>query len=276
MHKVADAEILALRRYLHQSVAKGACGCDRVLPREDVTVVMYFFWNADDADEKWPDFAGALLATWRSCGLLRTVIVSNMAHGCLKEFAGTFSNVEIQIEPSLKPGGINSMSIDCNSKLHARFETKYVMIVQDDGFPLREGLDEFVEMDYDFIGAPYCRPSFLPNLLTRVLRFCPSNGGFSLRSQSFCRLVAEYWGREYANRPFVVKEMSEDLFCTSTLPKRHLLFWMRRRQSPSGVSARFSQELFSMSHGDVMPFGFHTATAFAELHRRFGIMPVKN
>ena len=275
MHKADADDVAMLKAYVAESFSSGDAGIDRVRPRSDVTVVMYFFWNGDAAPGKWPDFEGALLATWRCCGCLPTVVVSNANHPCVVDFAARYSNVQVQIEDSLAPGDINAMSIDCNARLYARFSTKYVLIVQDDGFPIRPGLDEFVEMGYDFIGAPYCRPSFLPNLLTKVLRFCPSNGGFSLRSQRFCRLVAEYWGK-YANRPFVVKEMSEDLFCTSTLPKRHLLFWMRRRQSPSGVSARFSQELFSMSHGDVMPFGFHTATAFAELHRRFGIMPVKN
>lgn len=73
------------------------------------------------------------------------------------------------------------------------------------------------------------------------------------------------------NRPFIVNEMSEDLFCTMTLPRHHLLFWMRRRQSPSGVAARFSHELFSMRHSDAVPFGFHTATAFGELNRKFGL-----
>lgn len=271
MHKATIEEAAALKRYLHESVAKGACGCDRISPRADVTVVMYFFWNADDADEKWQDFAGALLATWRSCGLLHTVVVSNMAHGCLKEFAGTFPNVEIQIEPSLKPGDINSMSIDCNSKLHARFETKYVMIVQDDGFPLREGLDEFVEMGYDFIGSPYCRALALPNLLTMLLNYCPSNGGFSLRTKKMCRLVADYWVKEYSGREFIVNEMSEDLFYTKTLPIRSPLFWLRRKQAPSKIAERFSYEGCFPLYSETMPFGFHTATGFFRIENLYAL-----
>ena len=271
MHTALEKDIMQLRSYLAQSVAKGESGIDNVRPRPDVTALMYFFWDKGKAYDRWPEFKGALLETWRHCGMLKTVIVSNVFHHCLELTTRQFPNVEIQVEPRLVPGDINTMSIDCNSELCSRFNTNYVLTIQDDGFPLRPGLDEFVEMDYDFIGAPYCRPSFLPNLLTRAFRYCPSNGGFSLRSRRFCSLVAEYWRREYVNRPFIVNEMSEDLFCTMTLPRHHLLFWMRRRQSPSGVAARFSHELFSMRHSDAVPFGFHTATAFGELNRKFGL-----
>ena len=272
MHKATDEEMFALRRYLHQSVAKGECGCDRISPRADVTVVMYFFWSVDDAAVKWQDFAGALLSTWRNCGLLHTVIVSNMAHDCLMKFANTFSNVEIQVESSLKPGDINSMSVDCNSKLHTRFDTKYVMIVQDDGFPLRYGLDEFVEKGYDFIGSPYCRACAFPNLLTKLLNYCPSNGGFSLRTKKMCSLVAEYWAREYSEREFVVNEMSEDLFYTKTLPVRSPLFWLRRRQAPSKIAEKFSYEGCFPLYSTTMPFGFHTARGFLGINRHFEML----
>ena len=164
MHKADADDVAMLKAYVAESFSSGDAGIDRVRPRSDVTVVMYFFWNGDAAPGKWPDFEGALLATWRCCGCLPTVVVSNANHPCVVDFAARYSNVQVQIEDSLAPGDINAMSIDCNARLYARFSTKYVLIVQDDGFPIRPGLDEFVEMGYDFIGAPYCRPSFLPNL----------------------------------------------------------------------------------------------------------------
>lgn len=270
MHKVTSEDMDLLEKFLASSYSKGDAGVYAVCPRKDVTIVMYFFWSDDVASHKWPNFAGALLETWRNCGLLPTVIVTNMLHQCVQDFAAIYSNVDVQVEEELRPGNINSMSIDCNSKLHKRFSTKYVLIVQDDGFPLRRGLDEFVEKNYDFIGSPYCRAKKIPDLLTRILNFCPSNGGFSLRSKGICERAAFYWEKEYSCRDFVVNEMSEDLFYTKTLPTRSLSFWFYRRQAPSIIAERFSYEGVFPLYSKAMPFGFHTATGFAVLVRRFG------
>lgn len=270
MHQATKDEIGLLSEFLFRSNSAhndfSSQGVD------SVTVLMYFFWPESLANEKWPFFAGALKETWRNCGLLKTVVVANVRHACLEAFARYYPNVEIQVEPSLVPGDINSMSIDCNSKLHTRFSTRFVLIVQDDGFPVRPGLDEFVTKGYDFIGSPYCRPKLIPDLLTRLLNYCPSNGGFSLRTRHMCQLAAELWNREYAGREFVVMEMSEDLFYTQTLPKRSLLYRLRRRQAPSIISERFSYEGAFPLEAKSLPFGFHTATGFATLARRFGLM----
>lgn len=270
MHKAASEDLGLLEKFLASSCFKGDRGIYSVCPRKDVTIVMYFFWRDDIASSKWPNFVGALLETWRNCGLLPTVIVTNMLHQCVQDFAAIYSNVDVQVEEELRPGDINSMSIDCNSKLHKRFSTKYVLIVQDDGFPLRRGLDEFVEMNYDFVGSPYCRAKKIPDLLTRILNFCPSNGGFSLRSKEICERAAYYWEKEYSFRDFVVNEMSEDLFYTKTLPARSLSFWFNRRQASSIIAERFSYEGVFQLYSKTMPFGFHTATGFAALVRRFG------
>lgn len=271
MHKASQKESEALRAYLSESVSRGDDGLDTVSPRDDVTIVMYFFWSPELAAEKWPYFEGALRATWRTCGKLKTVLVSNAAHPCSLAFAEKFSHVEVQVEPSLIPGDINTMSVDCNVRLYSRFSTKYVLIVQDDGFPLRPGLDEFVNLDYDFIGSPYCRPRSIPNALTWLLNYCPSNGGFSLRSRRICELASQLWKREFASRKFVVEEMSEDLFYTRTLPKSGLSWWLRRRQAPSIVAERFSYEGVFDLYSKKLPFGFHTATGFAYLARRFNL-----
>lgn len=84
---------------------------------------------------------------------MKTVIVTNDSHRCVTDFAGRFDNVEVQVESGLIPGKLESMSIDCLGRLHTRFATPYVLTVQDDGFPLWRGLDEFVGK-YDYVGAP--------------------------------------------------------------------------------------------------------------------------
>lgn len=271
MHPAEENDRRLLAEYVEGVVREGGGGLDAVRPRDDVTALMYFFWSEENAGSAWPGFEGALLATWKFCGRLKTVVVANRRHECLSDFAGRFPNVEIQTETALVPGDIDSMSVDCNSRLYRRFATDYVLIVQDDGFPLRRGLDEFAGRGYDFIGAPYCRTGFMPDLLTRLLNFCPSNGGFSLRSRKLCRLTAEYWEKLCAGGKFKSPEMSEDVFCTSTLPRRSIRFWLSRRQAPSGVSGRFSYEGTFGATPPELPFGFHTATAFAGLKRKFAL-----
>ena len=269
MHKATPKETACLREFLLRSVARGVDGIDDVVPRNDVTAMMYFFWNVEDAAERWGQFEGALLETWRNCGRLKTVVVTDCKHQCVLGFAKRFANVEVQVEDRLVPGDINSMSIDCNARLATRFSTRFVLIVQDDGFPLRPGLDFFVQKGYDFIGSPYCRAKWLPNLLTAVLNYCPSNGGFSLRSHMLCELAATYWTRHYEGREFVSEEMSEDLFYTKTLPRRFPSFWLRRRQAPSVISELFSYEGVFPLYSREKPFGFHTATGFSRLQERF-------
>lgn len=265
-----DLKLLSL--YLEKSNALGITGLKDVTPRKDVTALMYFFWSEDKAAEKWPEFKGAILETWRKCGLLKTVIVTNALCQCLSDFAGFFDNVEIQVEKRLVPGDIVSMSYDCNSHLHERFSTDYVLIIQNDGFPLRTGLDEFVEAGYDFIGAPHCRPSFVPSLLTRLLRYCPSNGGFSLRSRRLCRLASKLWEfGHFASRPYVEDVIAEDYFYTKTLPLSGLRNWLSRSQASSALSDRFSYGATFPLTAKSLPFGFHTATAFSAIQCRFGL-----
>ena len=236
-----------------------------------VTALAYFFRDAASYDAKFLHLQGALLETWRHCGKLKTVVVTNQIGAALAKFAARYPWVEVQVEPSLVPGDINTMSIDCNSKLGDRFSTPYVLTVQDDGFPLRDGLEEFVDLGYDFIGAPFCRDLPLPRLLTRILRFAPMNGGFSLRSQKACRIAAEYWRRFYASDAFR-DDFIEDNFYTSYLPRRHIGFWARIRPCPCDIAARFSTDAsVPLNLRTGLPFGFHGTVAFKILQERFPV-----
>ena len=233
-----------------------------------VTALAYFFRDAANYDAKFTHLQGALLETWRHCGKLNTVVVTNQVGTALAKFVARYPWVEVQVEPSLVPGDINTMSIDCNSKLGERFSTPYVLTIQDDGFPLRDGLEEFVDLGCDFLGAPFCRDLFLPRLLTRILRYAPMNGGFSLRSRKVCRMAAEYWRRFYAGEAFRT-DFVEDLFYTIYLPRRHIGFWARIKPGPSDVATRFSHDAVPLRPCAGLPFGFHGAKAFEFLQERF-------
>ena len=193
---------------------------------DDVTILTYFFRPEETAASFFPYTKCALYETWRHCGAMKTVIVSHAVTPPVAEFADRFPGlVEIQVEPTLRsrpPGDIDSMSMDCNARLHTRFSTKEVLIVQDDGFPVRPSLDRFTGR-FDFIGAPMRRPYWFVQVLGRILRDWPCNGGFSLRSHKMCRLVSNLWAKKYSGTAFSA-DQTEDIFYTQTLPRSSFHF----------------------------------------------------
>lgn len=235
----------------------------------DVTVLNYFFRPEEVAAEYFPYTKCALFETWRHCGAIKTVIVSHAPTKPVVEFANRFPNlVEVQIEPSLllpnrRP--IDAMSVDCNSRLHERFSTSEVLIVQDDGFPVRPLLNRFLGR-FDFIGAPFRRDCWYVQVLGRILRDWPSNGGFSLRSKRMCRLVSEFWHREYANKPFGPEQI-EDMFYTKTFP--HSSFFSRWRVHIAESRPAFEFCFYGGVQKEPLPdvFGFHSAGGFAAVAR---------
>ena len=114
-------DVALLRAFLEESCRRGLPQDLPVTPCLDVTVLMYFFWRPEVADEKWPEFEGALLETWRNCGLLKTVLVVDSPHRCVMNFSERYKNVSVQVENRLVPGDINTMSFDCNARLYSRF-----------------------------------------------------------------------------------------------------------------------------------------------------------
>lgn len=247
--------------------------CQEPLPRPgpaDVTVLAYFFRPPETAKVHFPGIECAIRETWRHCGILKTILVTHVITPPLATFANKFPNlVKIQIEPSLKPlppGDIASMSVDCNARLHSRFSTPSVLIVQDDGFPLRPGLNEFLGR-WDYIGAPFLRC----NRMTRLTGFWPhravGNGGFCLRSRRICEEANARWSR-FSGWRHDNRLLAEDVFYCITLP----LFSASYRKSvsfaPLDEALLFSWDALYGNPPDNRPFGFHGAEAFAMLQSR--------
>lgn len=235
---------------------------------KDVTVVAYAFPKEAES-EAFDYLECAILQTWAVIGLLKTVVVAHRHFAKLDVFAAKYSHVDVQIEPTLEPGKIESMSADCCSRLHARFETPYCLVIQDDGFPLRDRLDDFLNK-YDYVGAPYVRIAWWRNVICRVLGCWVSNGGFSLRSRAICQAAAEHWSRKYGTR-HPSRQTVDDLFYTQTLPLHHLAYRLKYKIAPNTVAIRFSYDAIVKQPVKTCPMGFHRTATFEELSEAYSI-----
>ena len=105
-----------------------------------VTALIYCFPREG---QSFDPFEFALRQTWEVLGALPTVVVASRAGVVPEAFARAFG-MEVQIEPSLTPGDVATMSRDCLTRLWRRFRTPRVLIVQEDGWPVRDELDAFL------------------------------------------------------------------------------------------------------------------------------------
>ena len=237
----------------------------------NVTVLAYFFRPVETAETHFPYTKCAIFETWRHCGAMKTVIVSHAVTPPVADFANRYPDlVEIQVEPSLRPlppGDIASMSADCNARLHTRFSTDEVLIVQSDGFPVRPGLEGFLGR-YDYLGAPFVRRNWKTRLAGIWPRRAVGNGGFSLRSRKICKAAGARWPRFRKGDPdrWTVRE---DVFYCLTLPLLSRSFRRTCSFAPLDVALRFSYDDLYEDPPDDPPFGFHGAGAFA-LYRKRG------
>lgn len=226
-----------------------------------VTALAYHFWDQPRFDMQFDFLECAIRETWRRCGLLKTVLVVNRVTPRLEMFAALANgHVKLDVCEDLVPERIYSMSVDCNANLHRRFDTEYVLIVQNDGFPIRSGLEKFVG-PWDFIGAPYVRNTWRNRLFCNVLNCWVSNGGFSLRSKKICELASYYWNKKYFKRSDS-RAVSEDIFYTETLPLRERDYRKSVRIADYAHAFTFSYDAAFPYAGMVPPFGFHGLKAF--------------
>lgn len=231
---------------------------------DDVTLVAYTF-PQEEEDFDFIEFA--IRQSWHCLGKLRAVVVADRMTDLVKRFADDCSDwVEVQIEPSIVPGSIDTMSRDCIERLWTRFSTPYCLIVQDDGFPLRDNLDEFLGK-YDYIGAPLVR-DVTAQYLVDWLRLESLNGGLSLRSRKICRDAAMQWKFwrhiiKPGSRSYV-----EDVFYGKTACLNPL-YRLRNRFAPCKIARRFSLPDFDgvldIRNHEPKPFGVHGPTAAWQL-----------
>ncbi len=234
---------------------------------ESVTALTYY-WGADTRrpDTTFDRVESSFRETWLNCGMMKSVIVTDRPTKEVEKFAEEFPCVQIQVEPSLIPGDLFSMSRDCDGRFADRFDTEYLLVIQDDGFPLRNGLGEFLGK-WDFIGPPYVRDKIFPRLFARMFNLWTSNGGFSLRSHRMCELAAEYWRRRWHTCQDDMVA-GEDAYYTSTLLKHHLKYNRSMKMADNRSAIKFGWDILVPQPVKELPFGFHRAETFVEFVRR--------
>ena len=238
-----------------------------------LTLVFYSFANSED---EFDTHEFAILHTWRILGMVPLSLVTDRYTRRLRLFKDQHPEyVSIIISSMLKPGSIESMSEDCLCNLYRYFETPYCLVLQDDGFPIQDNLEQFLG-EWDYIGAPSVRDSFRQHLADWLLRDC-LNGGFSLRSRRYCRAVArnwQSWGRRYANLRGFGPE--EDFLYSCVM---RLNPWVRLKYHIPGARTARLFSFFDLLGGfnakdlKVKPFGLHgqsTIWQFRKVMHDFG------
>ncbi len=220
---------------------------------ENVTIVAYYFRTLEDFDDQFWRTEFAILKTFETQGMLPTVLVANASTSRLERFCTKYS-ITLQIAENLIPGKIKTLALDLIENLHERFSTEYALIVQDDGFPLRPGLSEFVGK-YDYIGAPWVHHTTYYDIYP--YKYCVGNGGFSLRSKRLCEVASRIYKKWFRHVPYWWYVLGDDTFYCKTLR-----FWFRNavkdmRWATAEEAARFSVECDVDMRSMLQPLGFH-------------------
>jgi len=236
---------------------------------DNVTIVIYHFWSATETDTRFAEAEFSILQTWLWCGKLPVRIITNKQTSIMHAFARKHKEVEVIESPRLVPGSIPSMSLDMVGFLSDYFETAYVLIIQNDGFPLRKGLDSFIHK-YTYWGAPFVKESLKQAVLERFISCSVGNGGFSLRHRNVCVEANRLW----LKWEWLLKDtrwMTDDAYyCIMA----RVLGWKYRRliNFPSRKEAfDFGYDMLTgVPVPDQLPFGVHGANSFQALYEKFG------
>ena len=204
-----------------------------------------------------------ILHTWKMLGVLPVVVITDYETEPMRILKHRYpGDVTIRLSNDLKRGVPLSLSHDCLNGLDRYFSTKYCLVIQDDGFPIRNNLYEFIGK-WDYIGAPCVRDHPKQYLADILLRDC-LNGGFCLRTHKLCEATAKAW-RAWGQkaRDLFGWTISEDWFY-STYSRYNPVHRMRFRFPWASQARRFST--MDMIGGidvrkfNFVPFGVHGPT----------------
>jgi len=235
----------------------------------DVTIIIYHFWADKDTDIKFDETEFSILQTWLWCGKLPVKIITNRRAQRMNVFVQQHECVDVIESARLIPGSIFSMSLDMAGYLSRYFQTKYVLIIQNDGFPLKKGLDGFLG-NYTYWGAPFIKESLKQSFLEKFVSCSIGNGGFSLRHHDVCVEANRLWFKwEWLLNE--TRWMTDDAYYCITA---RFLGWQYRKviTFPSRNQAFMFgyDKLTGVPVPDKLPFGIHGERSFEGLYDKFG------
>jgi len=236
---------------------------------KDVTIIIYHFWPDNETDNRFQETEFSILQTWLWCSKLPVRIITNKRTQKMSMFAQEHGEVCIIESSRLIPGYLLSMSLDMVGHLSEYFQTKYVLIIQNDGFPLRRGLDPFLN-NFTYWGAPFAKESWKQKLIEMFTSCSVGNGGFSLRHRDVCIEANRLWFK-WAWLLKDTRWMTEDAYyCIMAR-----ILGSKYRQLISFPSRK---EAFTFGYDSLtgvpvprqLPFGVHGASSFEALYTSFG------
>jgi hypothetical protein len=161
------------------------------------------------------------------------------------------------------------MSLDMVGHLSEYFQTKYVLIIQNDGFPIRKGLDQFLN-NFSYWGAPFVKESRKQKVIEMFTSCSVGNGGFSLRHHDVCVEANRLW----LKWEWLLKDtrwMADDAYycivarILGSKYRRLIKFPSRNEAFKFGYD-----RLTDIPVPDHLPFGVHGARSFQPLYSKFG------
>ena len=238
-------------------------------PVQSVTLLAYFFGDDARLEREFYAIECSFLSAFRNFGRCPAVLVTNRATAQMKGFCERH-RIDLQTEPTLIGGDVTKMSRDCIGRLHRRFTTEYVAVIQTDGLIVNPGLERFVG-EYDYIGAPWVASTEGWGWSHRR-RFPVGNGGFCLRSRRICEDAARVYNAYWKHLPYSWF-MCDDVFYAKTMPALSRRWRETYRYPDIVTAAQFSIE----NHWPVgypeatRPVGLHAQAGFDHYTERFGL-----
>lgn len=226
-----------------------------------------WLWMDERFDTRLDGLEGAILMAWKHCGILPVTLLVNRVTTKLSKLADQYG-VRLVVDTTVKGGGgsVRDLNRKVISESKDWFDTDYMLTFQDHAFPLRSGIEEYLDK-WDYIAAPWAFGK--DDWITRFLlphRRDVGNGAFSLRSRNLCERTSYYFQRHYKHFPHCYL-LCDDYFIGKTLPSWERNYRREVNIAPADIASRFALEdnLDLQKQHSTLPFGFHGPAAFEYL-----------
>ena len=183
----------------------------------------------------------------------RHPIVFIVPEGWSCDYLPSRSDYSIEtFDPKYFKGTAGYNTLMLSPQFYQRFtDYDYILIYQLDAFVFSDRLEEFCELGYDYIGAPWPYATIGVRLRLPV-KVSVGNGGFSLRNVKSCINVLLNHSDWIASHHY---QEDNTYSCLGTLPPNDF------RVAPLKIASRFSAEdlpeRYCRKNENVLPFGCH-------------------